>query len=92
MYRRGKAPPDPSSLPKVNAPRSVTLRGFLDFLDNVLNTSTRRYQAESVGRGEPLYYFHDTGPYVQMLEAMDRYARERWRNLEDVNDATKLAP
>jgi len=76
VYRRGEAPPDPRSLPAVKAPQSVTLRGFLGFLDNVLNTSTRRYQAESVGRGEPLYYLHDTGPYVQMLERMDQYARK----------------
>lgn len=92
VYRRGKAPPDPRSLPEIKVPQSVTLRGFLDFLDNVLNTSTRRYQAESVGRREPLYYFRDIGPYVQMLECMDLYARQRWRDLDNVDDAAKLTP
>lgn len=57
------------------------MRHFLDFLDNVVNASTRRYQAESVGRGEPLYYLTETRPYFDMLESMDLYARNRWRGM-----------
>jgi len=85
LYHRGRNPPDPDSLPKLKKPKSATLRHFLDFLDNVVSASTRRYQAESVGRGEPLYYLVDTQPYFSMLERMDLYARNRWNEMNSTD-------
>ena len=65
--------------PQLHDADITTVKDWFEYLDRSLKLHLRRYQWEDIGRGEPILYDTDMGPWFDMLDAMSRYAHKLFR-------------